>query len=853
MALNDIIVRCNSSNQNIYEYEESEYSEDLEMVNNEYELDRLIYNKNKKSKLWTDNFDIEDSILDHFNIQEDFSFDRINIKSKNKTSCSKYKPKLIFKLCIEDKYPFYGYYSKPRRMIKVQVYNYRNILQLASELSKRPIEFNGICFECFEVHIPLKSPLPKKIRSLDPPHNQWKKEIILNSIDHLRCIEDHARKIITNKLFPIFFTEYSHYFDIKNKRSVDWDNSVELEADTSVSDILNPFIYSQLNNRGYITPKCIQNIEDNIENWYPRLIPCLNKYWREVSNDPITQHITRLQNFQDNRKPNSNLDQRSEDYKNQLIQTITSGIDIILNRCKTINKSKYRGLLEFLRSRYPNYKNTRINFERQEARDENSDRPTCQLETDKTPQELYVYLPPTSIQTPPIEETILEYFNTEYDLSNNNKSSEECHPNDILQYNNSFKYVIGAQSTLFYKDTENKGIVYSQELEIIDVDSQETIDNACLFPTLEPAAFLDPIDFIYPRSNKLTSLESVFLFKGTFVYKIAPSTTSEVLASLGLDKSIISKYELFEKSPTKEISNEIENISNLEKYNSEDLDEIKHRDSYDIVEPVSRYSDVIVDTPINYNRSNPLDDSIIALAYILRSKKYNEEIVSGLIIVDKETTVKYSDPTNSINLINHSLLRMNTEIELINAIVKLFHYYDPHIVLALDNNIYGRRKSNSFKLQFNKPERRINGRILLYIDRIIRLEYNTLDTKIYSIIKLILNNIIQNINPPVLAMWWKYTLPNCDTRYFNSGKQESSSIAYKSFRYKVVSYIFKKLNMLYEILDKLGTIPKYIEWSQLYGLDFLSIQTHGSQYRVESILLKACERHNFVLFSPTKE
>lgn len=60
----------------------------------------------------------------------------INIKSKNKTSCSKYKQKLIFKLCIEDKYPLYGYYSKPRRMIKVQIYNYRNILQLASELSK---------------------------------------------------------------------------------------------------------------------------------------------------------------------------------------------------------------------------------------------------------------------------------------------------------------------------------------------------------------------------------------------------------------------------------------------------------------------------------------------------------------------------------------------------------------------------------------------------------------------------------------------------------------------------------------------------------------------------------------------
>lgn len=53
MVLNDIIVRCNSSNQNIYEYEESEYPEDLEMVNNGYELYRLIYNKNKKSKLWT--------------------------------------------------------------------------------------------------------------------------------------------------------------------------------------------------------------------------------------------------------------------------------------------------------------------------------------------------------------------------------------------------------------------------------------------------------------------------------------------------------------------------------------------------------------------------------------------------------------------------------------------------------------------------------------------------------------------------------------------------------------------------------------------------------------------------------
>ena len=105
----------------------------------------------------------------------------------------------------------------------------------------------------------------------------------------------------------------------------------------------------------------------------------------------LLNNITKLQNFQDNRKPSSNLDQRSEDNKNQLTRTITSGIDIILSGCKVINKSKCRGLLKFLRSIYPNYKNTRINFERQEIRAENSDRLTYQLETDKkTPQELYV-------------------------------------------------------------------------------------------------------------------------------------------------------------------------------------------------------------------------------------------------------------------------------------------------------------------------------------------------------------------------------------------------------------------------------------------------------------------------------
>jgi len=45
----------------------------------------------------------------------------------------------------------------------------------------------------------------------------------------------------------------------------------------------------------------------------------------------------------------------------------------------------------------------------------------------------------------------------------------------------------------------------------------------------------------------------------------------------------------------------------------------------------------------------------------------------------------------------------------------------------------------------------------------------------------------------------------------------------------------------------------YSELARLFGIDFFSVISRGSQYRVESLVLRITKRQNYVLLSPSKQ
>jgi DNA polymerase zeta len=67
----------------------------------------------------------------------------------------------------------------------------------------------------------------------------------------------------------------------------------------------------------------------------------------------------------------------------------------------------------------------------------------------------------------------------------------------------------------------------------------------------------------------------------------------------------------------------------------------------------------------------------------------------------------------------------------------------------------------------------------------------------------------------------------------------------------VTNYFFRKLNNIFSILDTMNFIHRDINMANVYGIDYESVMTRGSQFRVEAILSKISKSLDFLLLSAT--
>lgn len=69
----------------------------------------------------------------------------------------------------------------------------------------------------------------------------------------------------------------------------------------------------------------------------------------------------------------------------------------------------------------------------------------------------------------------------------------------------------------------------------------------------------------------------------------------------------------------------------------------------------------------------------------------------------------------------------------------------------------------------------------------------------------------------------------------------------------LLSHLLSRTLLPVLLLDGLNVIGRTGELSRLFGIDFLSVLTRGSQYRVESMLFRLTKPQNFLLVSPSKQ
>ena len=72
-------------------------------------------------------------------------------------------------------------------------------------------------------------------------------------------------------------------------------------------------------------------------------------------------------------------------------------------------------------------------------------------------------------------------------------------------------------------------------------------------------------------------------------------------------------------------------------------------------------------------------------------------------------------------------------------------------------------------------------------------------------------------------------------------------------RFKCVLYFLKRTEYTLKMLEKLDVIKRYCQFARVVGIDLFSVFTRGSQYCVESIILRVTKMKNYILFSPSKK
>nr|KAJ3418660.1 DNA polymerase zeta [Polyrhizophydium stewartii] len=122
------------------------------------------------------------------------------------------------------------------------------------------------------------------------------------------------------------------------------------------------------------------------------------------------------------------------------------------------------------------------------------------------------------------------------------------------------------------------------------------------------------------------------------------------------------------------------------------------------------------------------------------------------------------------------------------------------------------------------------GRIFLNLWRLMKRELTLVSYTLENTVNHVLRKRIPRFSHQTLTEWW------------NGGML---------MRWRTIKYYIERVQLNLELLDGTQLIARTSEFAKVSGVDFYSVVIRGSQYKVESVLLRITKPENFVLFSPS--
>ena len=205
----------------------------------------------------------------------------------------------------------------------------------------------------------------------------------------------------------------------------------------------------------------------------------------------------------------------------------------------------------------------------------------------------------------------------------------------------------------------------------------------------------------------------------------------------------------------------------------------------------------------------------------------------------------------------------DNELDVLNRLVDIVREYDPDILTGYEvhnsswgylierarlqyefnlceelsrvkSQSHGRFGKDADKWGFEHTSTiRITGRHMINIWRAMRSELNLLQYTMENVVFHLLHRRIPHYSFADLTTWYKSV--------------KSRDLA------KALDYFITRVQLDLEILDANELVPRTSEQARLLGVDFFSVFSRGSQFKVESLMFRIAKPESFVLVSPSRK
>ncbi|KAF7128823.1 hypothetical protein CNMCM5793_003732 [Aspergillus hiratsukae] len=263
---------------------------------------------------------------------------------------------------------------------------------------------------------------------------------------------------------------------------------------------------------------------------------------------------------------------------------------------------------------------------------------------------------------------------------------------------------------------------------------------------------------------------------------------------------------------------------------------------------------------------NPEEDEISCIFWCIQSDDEDIDVNGTLPGVHVGMIAQGSGdgPTSKLSkALRIELEREPTELDLINRLVDIVRFHDPDIITGYEvhngswgylierarkkydfdicdelsrvrSQAHGRFGKDADRWGFNHTSSiRVTGRHMINIWRAMRNELNLLQYTMENVVFHLLHRRVPHYSYRDLTAWYQ------------SGKPRNML--------KVVEYFVSRVQMNLEILDSNELIARTSEQARLLGIDFFSVFSRGSQFKVESLMFRIAKPENFLLVSPSRK